>query len=65
MSLDADLQATSARLSERTEELADRMLIARKFAAEHARRSFGQRHRQTCERVARIFQELESKWKST
>lgn len=45
------------------DEQYDRARISLKFGFEHDRRSFGQRHRQTCERVARIFQELESKWK--
>ncbi len=41
------------------DEQYDRARIAQKFSAEHHRRSQAQKHRQLCERVARIFQEVE------
>mgnify|MGYP000181423915 CR=1 FL=1 len=49
----------------RIDELTDRALISLKFGFEHDRRSQGQKHRQTCERVKRIFEELKTKWSKT
>ena len=65
MNLDTDIAETSRRLSEQTAERADRIRLGFKFAFEHDRRSFGQKHRQTCERVARIFEELEARYGQT
>lgn len=62
MTLDAALAEASQRVQSMTFDRADRILISQKFAFEHDRRSFGQRHRQTCERVRRIFEDLEARY---
>ena len=64
MTIDQQIAEASQRVQAQTFDRADRILISQKFAFEHDRRSQGQRDRQARERIQRIFQALESKWKS-
>jgi phage protein D len=57
MDLDHLLHAAAQRVTRRINAGTERAHAALKAEAEHKRRSAGQRHRQLCERVARVYAE--------